>query len=395
MKKTFRKSISLILVVITLLSTLSVFAVSASAASYPTNYSSYDQPESSDFARWNGSKVVKGSGTNKNEIKWMQAAINYCIANRGLKASYLTVDGSFGPSSKKATIEFQKAYGLTADGSFGPATIAKMKTVLSDRTLTVDAFNTVGLIFNANGGTMSSTRMTVTKGQAVTMPYATQTGKTLLGWTNDRSGKTATYKPGCTYTLDWTTSPFFYAVWGDFEQHNFKQINESWSKAKAYNGSYLSGSGCGIMSMVNAVYNLTGGFIDPIELADWAYANKYFNQSSSGGGGICNRNVFKKVADKYGDKYGFEFVGSAYAGASSSTLKEHIQNGGTAIVHVPGHFMCIVDYNAATGQYLVFDPAPNAGRRVGLTAENGSWKTVAELSTGNIKIDAFYLYGLK
>ena len=86
-EKTFRKSISFILVVITLLSALSVFAVSASAASYPTNYSSYDQPESSDFARWNGSKVVKGSSTNKNEIKWMQAAINYCIANRGLKAS--------------------------------------------------------------------------------------------------------------------------------------------------------------------------------------------------------------------------------------------------------------------------------------------------------------------
>lgn len=149
------------------------------------------------------------------------------------------------------------------------------------------------------------------------------------------------------------------------------------------------------MSMVNAVYNLTGGFIDPIELADWAYANKYFNQSSSGGGGICNRNVFKKAADKYGAEYGFKYIDGGAGTASSAKLREHIQNGGTAIVHVPGHFMCIVDYNATTGEYLVFDPAPNTGRRVGLTAENGSWKTVAQLSAGNIKIDAFYLYGLK
>jgi len=132
MKKTFRKSISFILVVITLLSALSVFAVSASAASYPTNYSSYDQPESSDFARWNGSKVVKGSSTNKNEIKWMQAALNYCIQNEGLKTSYISVDGSFGPASKKATIAFQKAVGLSQDGSFGPSTIKKMKAILSD-----------------------------------------------------------------------------------------------------------------------------------------------------------------------------------------------------------------------------------------------------------------------
>ncbi len=132
MKKTFRKSISFILVVITLLSALSVFAVSASAASYPTNYSSYNTPENNDFARWNGSKVVKGSGTSKDEIRWMQAALNYCVQNEGLKTSYVSVDGSFGPASKKATIAFQKATGLSQDGSFGPSTIKKMKAILND-----------------------------------------------------------------------------------------------------------------------------------------------------------------------------------------------------------------------------------------------------------------------
>lgn len=149
MKRTFRKSISLILVVITLLSTLSVFAVSASAASYPTNYSSYNMPESNDFARWSGTKVVKGSSTSKDEIKWMQAALNYCIANEGLKASYLTVDGSFGPASKKATVSFQKAVGLTQDGSFGPSTIKKMKEILNDgkASFVNDASSTYNLVW--------------------------------------------------------------------------------------------------------------------------------------------------------------------------------------------------------------------------------------------------------
>jgi murein DD-endopeptidase MepM/ murein hydrolase activator NlpD len=129
MKKTITKITSIILVLVTI---CSMFTIAASAASN-TNYSSYNSPENSgDYAYWNGSKVVKSSTTTKDEIKWMQAAINNCIAYEGLKTSYIAVDGSFGPGSKTATIAFQKAAGLTADGSFGPATIKKMKNVLND-----------------------------------------------------------------------------------------------------------------------------------------------------------------------------------------------------------------------------------------------------------------------
>lgn len=122
-----------------------MMAVSVSAASYPTNYSTYSAPSSSDFAYWNGSTVVKASGTTTSEIKWMQASLNYCIAYKGLNASYLVVDGSFGPESKKTTAAFQKKYGLDPDGSYGKATIAKMKSVLAtasvpseSKTLSID-----------------------------------------------------------------------------------------------------------------------------------------------------------------------------------------------------------------------------------------------------------------
>lgn len=60
----------------------------------------------------------------------MQAALNYCIKEKGLSASYLEVDGSFGPASKAATSAFQQKYDLSVDGSFGPGTITQMKKLL-------------------------------------------------------------------------------------------------------------------------------------------------------------------------------------------------------------------------------------------------------------------------
>ena len=127
-----RRVSSLMLCFIMVFTLLGGTALTASAASVSSSLG-YDQPENSgDYAYWNGSKVVKSGSTTKNEIKWMQAALNYCIQKEGLSASKLTVDGSFGPASKNATIKFQKAAGLTADGSFGPSTIKKMKTVLND-----------------------------------------------------------------------------------------------------------------------------------------------------------------------------------------------------------------------------------------------------------------------
>lgn len=131
MKKNLKKILAILLVVIATFSTASV-GIIASAANVSGSIG-YNQPENSgDYAYWNGSKVVKSSSTSKDEIKWMQAALNYCITQRGLNASKLTIDGSFGPASKSATTAFQRATGLSADGSFGPATIQKMKYVLDN-----------------------------------------------------------------------------------------------------------------------------------------------------------------------------------------------------------------------------------------------------------------------
>lgn len=131
MKKTLKKLLSLVLVVVTIFSVSAFMPATALAANQTTNYKNYTQPSGPDYAYWNGKRMVKHKGTYKSNVQWMQASLNYCIKYKGLRASYLDVDGSFGPASKKATLAFQKKYGLKQDGSFGPGTITKMKSVLS------------------------------------------------------------------------------------------------------------------------------------------------------------------------------------------------------------------------------------------------------------------------
>ncbi|MDO4380736.1 MAG: peptidoglycan DD-metalloendopeptidase family protein [Clostridia bacterium] len=128
-----KKVISVLMALLMLTSVVSVFGMTAAAANYTSSYWNYTEPSGSDYAYWNGKKMVKHSGTWTTNIKWMQASLNWCIRNKGLNASLLDVDGSFGPASKKATLAFQKKFGLSADGSFGPSTIQRMKDVQKGR----------------------------------------------------------------------------------------------------------------------------------------------------------------------------------------------------------------------------------------------------------------------
>lgn len=124
-----KRFLALLTALLMLCSAFGALAMTASAANYTSSYWNYTEPSGADYAYWNGKKMVKHSGTWTTNIKWMQASLNWCIRNKGLSASLLDVDGSFGPASKKATIAFQRKFGLSADGSFGPSTIQKMKDV--------------------------------------------------------------------------------------------------------------------------------------------------------------------------------------------------------------------------------------------------------------------------
>ena len=47
-----------------------------------------------------------------------------------------------------------------------------------------------------------------------------------------------------------------------FTKVNYLQSDTRW-RYLSYNNSYMQASGCGILSIVNAIYNCTGNFIEP------------------------------------------------------------------------------------------------------------------------------------
>lgn len=123
--KSFRKTLAIVLVVISLFITVSI---SSSAANYATDYYNYTAG-----TVYYKNPVMK----NTSAVKYYQRAINYCIINKGLNTSKLDCDSSFGPACKTACTNFQKwanqkyVYSLTVDGSFGPASQAAMKAILN------------------------------------------------------------------------------------------------------------------------------------------------------------------------------------------------------------------------------------------------------------------------
>lgn len=138
---------------------------------------------------------------------------------------------------------------------------------------------------------------------------------------------------------------------------NYLQWDSRWKNA-VYGTTVkfdLRTAGCGILSNVNAIYNLTGKFIQPTELAKWAADKRYYNGAYGGGCGGVDQ-FFKDVAAKYGASCGFKYAGSGKSIADKQLIS-HLKNGGTAVVNVYNHYIAVVGYDANKG-YQVFDCAP-------------------------------------
>ena len=168
---------------------------------------------------------------------------------------------------------------------------------------------------------------------------------------------------------------------------NYQQGDPKWGGI--YYGKWnLAESGCGILSTVNAVNYLTGNFIHPTEIAAWAHANNHYNGSY--GQGTMRNTLYANVTAAFGTKYGFKVTNLTWGNVTNATLVNHLANGGTAIVHVPNHFMALCGYNRSTGQYLVYDSSANPTTRG--TSLAGAWLTAAQLnSRAGTTIDWFCL----
>ncbi|MBE6763384.1 MAG: hypothetical protein E7553_03380 [Ruminococcaceae bacterium] len=149
-------------------------------------------------------------------------------------------------------------------------------------------------------------------------------------------------------------------------------------------------TGCGIFATVNAVGYLTGNEMSVTETAAWAHSIGGYNPGNTHAG-TYRTTLYPKLQAKYGTRYGFTVdCGSSgdgyWANSYNTKLQNHLANGGTAIAHVPGHFIALVGYS--DGKYHVYDSYPTSARPTGT---GDCWKTPAQMNTGKLKVDWFVL----
>lgn len=137
-----------------------------------------------------------------------------------------------------------------------------------------------------------------------------------------------------------------------FSQTDSRWANVSYGKGPGGSRATLTQAGCGILSYVNAVYYMTGNFIQPSELAAWSVNNGY---RINGVG--TSLGLYEAYANAYGTVYGFKYSGSVNR---ISAARSHLQGGGTAIISVPDHLMALVTYS--DGKYLILDSYKSSNR---------------------------------
>lgn len=163
----------------------------------------------------------------------------------------------------------------------------------------------------------------------------------------------------------------------------FTQYDPEWCATPYGSGGCMGTAGCGILATVNAVYALSGQYMDVMELANYAVEKNYRIVGSGTDDGI-----FKAAAKKYGRKYGFAWDGKS---GSIDVLKKKLKAGDTAIVHVQGHYVAISDYNKKTKKYLLLDSNYLPKRA---TSAFGDWIKTDRLLSGALESQCFYFFKL-
>jgi len=167
----------------------------------------------------------------------------------------------------------------------------------------------------------------------------------------------------------------------------FSQYDPKWGGSiycNGYSPRTIASSGCGVVSLVNAIYALNGQYISPVMLANFSNSRGHYVYMQ----GTLD-SLYPDFASEYGETYHFRYAGRAN---DYYTLRNHLQNGGTAIALVPGHYMAITDYRASDNAYLVLDSAITGTRP---TTIHGDWVNQGRLTYGSMGCYYFHLFSTK
>ena len=145
----------------------------------------------------------------------------------------------------------------------------------------------------------------------------------------------------------WKAYPYGYSSAKNRRNGIHAYLGQDNSKGTGYGG------GCGVLSIVNAVYYLKGTFIQPKWLADFSVRTGARYDGGTYGW------LAERLCKENGSKYGIKFVTDV---ANVKDAKAYLKRGNVAIVHVQGHFMALVNYDSKTNKYLVIDSCPSKNR---------------------------------
>ena len=163
----------------------------------------------------------------------------------------------------------------------------------------------------------------------------------------------------------------------------FTQYDPKWC-GKAYGSEGTMGTaGCGVLATVNAVYALTGQYMDVMDLADYAVETGLRIVGSGTDDGI-----FRAAAEKYGSTYGFVYDGKS---GNIETLKKKLKKGDVATVHVIGHYVAITAYDEKKNKYLLLDSNCLPKRE---TTAFGDWISPSRLMDGYLYGQMYFFYKL-
>lgn len=158
---------------------------------------------------------------------------------------------TFGTKSSSGSGTFTGTYSISGNASASKTVTVTFKNYNTDNgdsatktvsfTVTVPAWTSYAITFNANGGSGAPGSQTKWKDQALTLSSTkpTRTGYSFLGWSTSSSATTATYSAGGSYTAN--SAATLYAVW----------------KANTYAVTFNANGGTGAPSSQTKTYGKT------------------------------------------------------------------------------------------------------------------------------------------
>lgn len=199
------------------------------------------------------------------------------------------------------------------------------------------------------------------------------------------------------------------------ELKNWQQTDSPWGTQGIGGNDNIWCTGCGILAASNAIHYATGYFLDPGELANWAYENeKGYKYKGTNG-----QKFYYYCAETFGETCGFKnydagtlednglpCVRVIVSGKSAKDeMIEFLEGGATMVGYVKNHYVAIVDYDSTSDRFLVWDNCAGlnddgspglGGNRMCITHRSGDWFTFEEmrgtLANGSGSLDYFKLY---